>query len=971
LQIGVGPGRIAAVNTSEPGSRPERDGGRRHRPAARMRLTPHKAATDEGAAVGLEHADGVVGPLTPLVGREAELSQAAGLLEHTRLLTITGTGGVGKTRLALELMRRRNENEPRARVFVELAPVERAHDEPAALEPVASAIWRALASTATPGGQPIGAPLDAVVRHFKDRSALLVLDNCEHLPAAGTVTELLLRECSRLRVLATSRRPLGLAGEVLWQLPALSLPAADAIDPLAAALESEAGQLFVQRAQRSLPTFSLTSESAGVVAELCRRLDGLAMAIELAAARVRMLSPGQILGGLSDRARLLSGGPATALSRHQTLTASLQWSYDLIDEDARAMLRLLGVAYDWSLEAIQAAWASDGSPLDALSEILDAGLIVIVDDGGVRKYRLLESIRAFALERLRNAGEEDMARRSHLRHFRALGSGADRMLESDAGRRQLELEARNLLAALEFAAADEPVAALELAVDLRHWLLVAGNPAEARGLCARVLAATPDANPVARAQLLYTAAQLAVYEEDFAATRAYAEQALPLAMASGDDGATGVGLMLASVAKRSVDPRASAQLGQQSVELLRRAGDRHDLALAVAQLAMTEALRDRFDAVRSACDEFTSLTNGQPPSWLAVWLEIALAWADLAQGNLRSSLAHSERGLMLEGARPSLGHYVALSHKIHAMTLVGDAAGASAIGTNALEQAEREGLDVAVAAIESVVDLADVALGDLDAARARVSERLSHGHFAGAANSHELLARLDLAQGHSGALREHAAALRASGSHTGSMRRLAIASWADGVAAILDEEFGDAGNHLQEALAIQIEHGLQPDAIDTLEALAELQIVAGRAEFGARLLGGAQAARQDLELNRLLARESHFARLHECGEDLLGQERWTAALAEGLVKPLDEVLDYARRGRGHRATSRTGLSSLTPTERRVAEAAAEGLTNPAIAGQLFMSQGTVKAHLAHAYKKCGVANRLQLATLVRGHSSPP
>jgi predicted ATPase/DNA-binding CsgD family transcriptional regulator len=936
-----------------------------------VRLAPHKAATDKGVAVGLEYTDLVVGWLTPLIGREAELAEAARLLERTRLLTITGAGGVGKTRLALELTRRRNENDPRERLFVELAPLERSEDEPAALEPVASAIWRALADTTTIGGQPMGAPLDAVVRHFKDRSALLVLDNCEHLPAAGAVTERLLRQCSQLRVLATSRRPLGLAGETLWQLPPLSLPAADGVDPLAAVLDSEAGQLFVQRAQRSLPSFLLTSESAGVVAELCRRLDGLAMAIELAAARVRILSPGQILDGLSDRARLLSGAPATALSRHQTLTASLQWSYELIDEDARSMLRLLGAAYDWSLEAIQAAWTSDGSPLDALSGMLDAGLIVIVDDGGARRYRLLESIRAFALERLRDTGEEPLARRAHLQYFRALGSGADRLLESEAGRQQLELEARNLFAALEFAAAEEPIAALELAVDLRHWLLVAGNPGEARALCARVLAATPDANPGARAQLLYTAAQLAVFEEDYAATRAYAEQALPLAMASRDDGATGVGLMLASVAKRSLDPGASAQLGRRSVELLRRAGDRHDLALAVAQLAMTEALRDHFDAVRSACDEFTSLTSGQPPSWLAVWLEIALAWADLAQGNLRSSLAHSERGLMLEGARPSLGHYVALSHKIHAMTLVGDAARARAIGTTALEQAERAGLGVAVGAIESVVRLAEVALGDLEAARARASERVDNPHFADAADSHELLARLDVAQGRSGALREHAAALRASGSHTGSMRRLAIASWADGAAAMLDEEFGDAGDRLQEALAIQIDHGLRPDAIETLEALAELQIVAGRAESGARLLGGAQGARNKLELNRLVARESHFARLHARGEELLGNDRWTAALEEGLVKPLDEVLDYARRGRGQRVSSQTGLASLTPTERRVAEAAADGLTNSAIAGRLFMSQGTVKAHLAHAYKKLGVANRLQLATLVREHNSPP
>ncbi|MGH2870262.1 MAG: helix-turn-helix transcriptional regulator [Solirubrobacteraceae bacterium] len=959
------------MNSSHRGARPLRGKDRRERPDARAALALHAAAPEEGDQFAPAGSGSAVGWLTPLVGREVELAEIARLLEGTRLLTLTGAGGVGKTRLALELTRRWSAEESHEHVFVELAPLEASDGESSRLEPVASAIWRTVAGAKPMGVQSVGAPLDAVTRHFGDRRALLVLDNCEHLAVAAPASELLLRRCAGLRVLATSRRPLDLAGETVCGVPPLSVPAADAADALAATLGSEAGRLFVQRAQRSLPSFSLTPLSAPAVAEICRRLDGLPLAIELAAARVRIMSPRQILDGLADRFRLLSAGSASTLGRHQTLKASLEWSYQLMDENARVLLRALGASYEWPLDAIEAIWTTDDLLLDALTSLVDAGLLITVDDGDTRRYRLLESVRSYALERLRAAGEENRVRSAHLKHFRTLAVSADRLLEDDAGRRRLELEARSLHDAFEFAVLDEPILALEMAADLRHWLLVAGNHGDARALCARALEAAPDADPVARAHVLFTAALLAVFDADYPRTRAYAEEAMPLAHASADDGAIGVGLMLASVAKRPLDPNESAQLGRRAVELLRGAGDRQDLALAVAQLAMTEALRDRFDAVRGACDEFASLTQGQRPSWLAVWLEIALAWADLAQGDPRSALVHSERGLELEDDRPTLGHFIALSHKLHAMVLIGDAGPARAVGVAAIEQAQRAGLGVAVATVESVVGLAELALDELASARARALERFSDSHFAGAADSHELLARVELAEGGAGALGRHAAALRSTGQHAGNPRLLAIANWADGAAALHAGKLIEAGNRLHEALALQIEHQLRPDAIDTLEALAELQIAGGRAAPGARLLGAAQRAREELELRRLPARKAHFAEFRARGEELAGSERWTAASEDGLSLTLDAAFDYARRGRGQHVSSATGLASLTPTERSVAEAAAEGLTNAAIAARLLMSHGTVKAHLAHAYSKLGVANRLQLATLVQEGSVRP
>ena len=747
------------------------------------------------------------------------------------------------------------------------------------------------------------------------------------------------------------------------------MPADDDGDPLVAVLESEAGRLFVQRAQRSLPSFSLTAQTAPVVAEICRSLDGLALAIELAAARVRILSPHQIRDGLADRFQLLTAGPASTLGRHQTLRGSLDWSYALIDDDARTLLRRLSAAYEWSLDAIDTVAGPRSSMLDPLTSLVDAGLAGTVPDGDVLRYRLPESVRRYALELLAEAGEELAVRRAHMTHFRALASDADRLLEDDAGRRRLELESRNLQAALDFAVGDDPSAALQMTADLRHWLLLAGSNDQLRELCARVLAAAPDHDPVARAYVLFTAALLAVFAEDYAQARAYAEEALPLAQGSGDPGAIGVGLMLASVGRRSFDPSESARLGRQAVQLLRSAGARHDLALAAAQLAMTEALRDRFDAVRAACEEFDELTHGQPPSWLAVWLQTALAWADIAQGYPREALAHCERGLELEGGRPSLGYYIVLTHKLHALTMIGEARQALELGTSAGERAEEDGLVVAVNALHGAVGLAEVAAGELQCARQRAEGRFGDAHISGAADSHELLARIDLAQRRPGPLERHAAALRTIGQRAGNPRVTAIASWADGVAALLTGGLEEAGTRLHDALALQIEEGLRPDAIDTVEALAELQIVGGHAEPGARLLGAMRRSRAELELCRLPERSSHFEQLAERGEQELGSERWAAAVAEGQGLTLEAAFDYARRGRGQRLATGSGLASLTPTERSVVEAASEGLTNAAIAKRLFMSHGTVKAHLAHAYKKLDVANRVQLAAFVRDHTS--
>ncbi|HSM59698.1 MAG TPA: AAA family ATPase, partial [Longimicrobiales bacterium] len=306
--------------------------------------------------------------LTTFVGRSRELSDLAVLLERSRLLTLTGAGGSGKTRLASALAAARGgERTDEAVVWVELAPVED-------LALVPAAVAEALGAT-----EELRMPDAAsLARFLGGRAFLLVLDNCEHVvDGAADLVDALLRACPGLRVLATSREPLGVQGERSWLVPALSLPASDELPDVEA---SEAARLFVERARDVAPDFALTPENAGAVADICRRLDGIPLALELAAARARVLAPGQIRARLDDAFRLLSSTSRTSVPRHRTLRATMDWSHDLLAGDARALLRRLAVFRGGAtLDAVEAVGAGEPVPdagvLETLAGLVDRSLV--------------------------------------------------------------------------------------------------------------------------------------------------------------------------------------------------------------------------------------------------------------------------------------------------------------------------------------------------------------------------------------------------------------------------------------------------------------------------------------------------------------------------------------------------------------------------------------------------------------------
>ena len=419
---------------------------------------------------------------------------------------------------------------------------------------------------------------------------------------------------------------------------------------------------------------------------------------------------------------------------------------------------------------------------------------------------------------------------------------------------------------------------------------------------------------------------------------------------------------MAGNAKRSIDANAAATIGAQAVEILRADGDMHGLAFALANLALSEGMRDRFDAVRERCEEFVALA-GEKPSWLLPWLENALAWADISQGFPRSALEHCQRALQLEANRATLTYYVATAHRLQAMVLAGEAHSAHEQGLAMLDRTRRAGLALAAAALERSVAAAEFALGELDQAQARAERGLENPHRYTAAEWRDTLTRIALARGDARAAHEHADALRAFGS-TGSPRKIALADWAHGAAALLDGELAEACERLHAALPRQAEQGLLPEAIDSLEALGELELASNHATRGARLIASAQAGRRTFGI---VCRASHPdgpEALHARCEQLLGN-RYAAVFADGEAMTLQCAIEYARRGRGRRGRPTHGWASLSPVQSEVAALAAEGLSNPDIGKRLLISRGTVKAHLTHVYRKLDVNNRVQLAALSR------
>jgi predicted ATPase len=436
--------------------------------------------------------------LTELIGRDDAVAEIRGRLEAGRLVTLTGPGGVGKTRLAVETARRLAASAPgpSAALFpdgvwmVELAALDR-HADAEAVPRLAETIMAVLDVRDAAGPAEPGEPRSAVDRlteALRPRRLLLVLDNCEHVvEAVAELAGSLLSAVPGLRVLATSQEPLALAGEVVWSVPPLAVPEGGA--DLAALERTASVRLFAARASAAARGFTLDADTAPAVAVLCRRLDGIPLALELAATRVRALGVRGLVDRLDDRFRLLATGHRGAPPRHQTLMAMIDWSWELLTDAERVVLRRLAVHADGcTLEAAEAVCAEDGldvlDVLDLLARLVDRSLVVMVDGPGALRYRLLESVAAYCADRLREAGEFERVRRRHRRYYADLAEQAEPYLHGPDHRRwlvRLDAEAANMRTALSNAIKDTDAhEALRLANALTWYWFLRGRLAEAR-----------------------------------------------------------------------------------------------------------------------------------------------------------------------------------------------------------------------------------------------------------------------------------------------------------------------------------------------------------------------------------------------------------------------------------------------------------------------------------------------------------
>jgi predicted ATPase/class 3 adenylate cyclase/DNA-binding CsgD family transcriptional regulator len=886
--------------------------------------------------------------LTSFVGRQAEIADVRRLLSEHRFVTLTGAGGVGKTRLALCVGESLMGEYDDGVWLVELAAI----TDP---EAVPANVLRALG---VPDRQARNA-MEALTGFVAERQLVVVLDNCEHLlDATSALAVDLLRHGPAVAVLVTSREPLGAAGEVTWRVPSLSL-------------EDEAIELFVDRARRVRPDFRVGDDNAADLAEICRRLDGVPLAIELAAARVRVLSTAEVAASLHDRFRVLVGGARTAVRRQQTLRASVDWSHALLTDPERVLFRRLAVfAGGFDLDAAEAVGDGDGLQrhqiLDQLTSLVDKSLVVADDTAvGRMRYRLLETIRQYALEQLGESGEAATVRRRHRDHYVALAARLEHAGRADSARSidAIEADLDNLRAAFQWSRDDGDLeAALRLASSLQPLWVARSRPNEGVSWFDAALTddwvedRVPDA---VRTRAIADKALLGVWTAGAAAAFSGVDEALEVARELDDPELLARALYACGAAGDYASDAATALL-DEATALARQTGQRWLLGEILSWRATPPSGNP--PVARAASQEGLAVAVEIGDRFRARIFRTWLAYAQMLQGELGEAVTLF-RSVVDEATAAHDLTWTAMAsiHLSYALAYQGAAREAMAIAETAIvAAADLEMRELLEAAGYYYLWFAAEAAGDAEASRhaaAQCAQRLHAVPLRGC-TFYYMVAESALGSGDLRAAREWADKGVASTAHLPHWAAETLLTRARIEIATGDTERAEHDAH--DALV----HAAAVDAVllvpQILDCLALLACHHGDEHESVRLYAAADAIRRRLGAVRFESQRAEHEAAIATLRAALG-ERFDAVWAEGGALSVDETVAYVQRGRGRRNRAKSGWASLTRTERDVARLVADGLDNHDIAARLFMSPRTVQSHLTHVYAKLGHTSRIQLA----------
>ena len=882
--------------------------------------------------------------LTSFVGREKQIDDVRRLLNDNRLVTLTGAGGSGKTRLAIQVAAELGDDVR----YVDLAPI-------TDVDLVPVAVARALGLP----DQPNRSTTETVMRSIGDRELLMVLDNCEHLlDASAELIETLLAACPRLTLLTTSREPIGMSGEVTWRVPSLSLA-------------NEAIQLFEERARRVRPDFTAIDDDAAIVTEICKRLDGMPLAIELAAARVRALSLNEILDSLHDRFRLLTGGARRAVRRQQSLGASVDWSHALLTEPERILFRRTAAFMGgFDLQAAQEVCCGGALPryqiLDQLTLLVDKSLVVAESANGRTRYRLLETIRQYALEKLGESGEADAVRDTHRDYYTSMAAPLDTPSPDghDALLSRVELEIDNLRAAFVWSVEHQQVEpALHLLSSLYPLWLLRARPQEGVVWFDAVFTGMggPDITVEAaiRARALADNAVLCTFA-DRTSGIGQAEQALAIAREVGDRTLL-VRALTSCVAAAAFDVEAALPYIAEGLDVARELDDKWRLSQILAWQSCAACLAGNTVVMAAAGEEGHLLADAVGDHFISRMCRYwGVAIASFQRGDIANAVEILRSILEEADAAGDVMHgFVCHIAFAHALIGIGQTAEALTHAQQAVEAAAGLGPFMELWAYAPLAQAA-LASGDVNAA-----SRACDVAWEPTVAQPELaianvtpMAELAFVRGDLlGAKKLVDSAVSAM---AGWHLTKALVTRAHVAIALGDLHQAECDSH--DALACASDVGAYQVVPDALEILTEIGCATGDNLEGVRLGGAADGIRRRQGGTvRFAIYQPAYAAAISTLRDALGDDDFDAAWAEGAALSLEEAIAYAQRGRGERKRPSSGWESLTPTELDVVRLVSEGLGNKDIAARLFMSHRTVQTHLTHVYAKLGITSRVQLA----------